>query len=117
MSYENGFLLISQIGRKNVCISTRLLLRAILGVNLSKFFRGPPGPGALAQAASCPELVMAAATGRARFAHRWPSAWCATYTFLANDSLRLSVTAPKNSLLDSPLATTDRQFFNLPQTF
>ena len=108
MSYENGFLLISQIGRKNVCISTRLLLRAILGVNL---------PGALAQAASCPELVMAAATGRARFARRWPSAWCATYTFLANDSLRLSVTAPKNSLLDSPLATTDRQFFNLPQTF
>ena len=66
--YENGFLLISQIGCKNVCISTRLLLQAILGVNLSKIFRGlrPRTPAALARAASRPELVMAAATGSLR---------------------------------------------------
>ena len=34
------FLLISQNGLKNVCISTRLLLQAILCVNLSKISGG-----------------------------------------------------------------------------
>ena len=50
ISYENGFLLITQIGRKNLCISTRLLLQAILGGNLSEIFQGlrPRTPAALA---------------------------------------------------------------------
>ena len=49
-----AFLLISQTGLKNVCISTRLLLEAILCVNLSNIFRGlrPRTPAALAQSAS-----------------------------------------------------------------
>ena len=66
--YENGFLLISQIGCKNVCISTRLLLQAILGVNLTKIFRGlrPRTPVALARAASRHDVVMAAVTGSLR---------------------------------------------------
>ena len=57
------FLLISQIGLKNVCISTRLLLQAILCVNLSKIFRGlrPQTPAALARGASRLELVISLA--------------------------------------------------------
>ena len=65
ISYENGFLLITQIGRKNVCISTRLLLQAILGGNLSEIFRGlrPRTPAALAWDGRPP---LAAATGSLR---------------------------------------------------
>ena len=94
ISYENGFLLITQIGRKIVYISIRLLLQAILGGNLSEILRGlrPRTPAALAWDGRQP---LAAAMRRARFARRWPSARCATCTLLANDSLRSSVTTPQ----------------------
>ena len=65
ISYENGFLLITQIGHKNVCISTRLLLQAILGGILSEIFRGlrPRTPATLAWDGRRP---LAAVTGSLR---------------------------------------------------